>query len=423
MDLGERRLRAEIEKIPIVDPHSHVDPRSPTAAGLNDLLGYHYYTELAHSAGMPKTALEATGQDLARAIAEWLPRLANTVQYDWLVHLAREFFGFPEREVTTRNIEQLYAAVAATCAQPDWADQVFAKSNLEAIFLTNDFDDPLEGFDVKRYVPCLRTDDLAFKLDQENVRTRFAATTGHEATSPASLEKGFDKLFERFVARGARACAISLPPDLEPSRPSHAEAAHLVDAALAGNLSDGDRKALASWTIFALADRCEEFKLPFDLMIGVRRDVYPDGVHQGRDLLDQRTSLYSYRKLFNAKAKVTFPVSVLTHVQNQELASFAWIFPNVVASGHWWYANVPAYIEADLRARLEAVPLGKQIGYYSDAYKLEFVLPKYATYKRCLTRVLYQDFIIARGWSEEQAVDAALHLLRENALAIFGGGN
>ena len=51
---------------------------------------------------------------------------------------------------------------------------------------------------------------------------------------------------------------------------------------------------------------------------------------------------------------------------NQELTSYAWIFPNVVTNGHWWYSNTPTFIEHDVSARLEAVPQTKQIGYYSD---------------------------------------------------------
>ncbi len=142
-------------------------------------------------------------------------------------------------------------------------------------------------------------------------------------------------------------------------------------------------------------------------------------MYQGQDLFDQRTSLDLYRRLFNDKPRVIFPVSVLTHSQNQELASFAWIFPNVVTSGHWWYANIPAYIEADTRARLEAVPATKQIGYYSDAYKLEFVLPKFNMYRRCLARVLASDFVLARGWSETRAVELARQILRGNVERIF----
>ena len=63
-------------------------------------------------------------------------------------------------------------------AQPDWAAQVLKQSKLEAVFLTNDFDDPLTGFDTSVYMPCLRTDDLVFHLAQGNVRERLEKATG-----------------------------------------------------------------------------------------------------------------------------------------------------------------------------------------------------------------------------------------------------
>jgi glucuronate isomerase len=179
-------------------------------------------------------------------------------------------------------------------------------------------------------------------------------------------------------------------------------------------------RTVAYAIFFALADRCEAFELPFDLMIGVWRDVYPEGVHQGRDLFDNRTSLYQFRHLFNEKRRVTFPVSVLTHQQNQELVAYSWIFPNVLPCGHWWYSNIPTYIEADLRARLEAVPMNKLIGYYSDAYKLEFVLPKFNMYRRNLATVLARDFVVGKGWSEERAIELARAVLRGNGERLFG---
>src|SRR5207302_7511070 len=157
-----------------------------------------------------------------------------------------------------------------------------------------------------------------------------------------------------------------------------------------------------------------------DLMIGVNRRVFKEGVHQGQDLFDQRTSLIQYAELFNSFPDVTFPISVLTSVQNQELVSYSWIFPNVVTNGHWWYSNIPAYIEHDLRGRLHAVPKTKQIGYYSDAYKLEFVLPKFNMYRRILASILADDFVRPGIYNERQALDVARLLLRENTQRIFG---
>src|SRR5207302_7283874 len=191
---------------------------------------------------------------------------------------------------------------------------------------------------------------------------------------------------------------------------------------IAGTASPADGSPLAAVStgvFWMLAEHCREFGLPFDLMIGVNRRVYEAGVYQGQDLFDQRTSLIQYRELFNAFPSVSFCVSVLSSGQNQELVSYAWIFPNVITSGHWWYSNVPAYIEQDARARLQAVPKTKQIGYYSDMYKLEFGLPKYNTYRRALAKVLADDFVRAGVTTEGGAVELARLLLRENARRIF----
>jgi glucuronate isomerase len=158
-------------------------------------------------------------------------------------------------------------------------------------------------------------------------------------------------------------------------------------------------------------------------MIGVHRQVYSHGVFQGQDLYDSRVSLMQYRQLFNTFPQVVFPISVLASVTNQELASFAWIFPNVVTHGHWWYSNTPTFIEQDASARLDAVPQNKQIAYYSDMYKLEFALPKFNMYKRILAKILAERFVRERGWSEQRAVALGVQVLRRNVERVFGFGH
>ena len=180
---------------------------------------------------------------------------------------------------------------------------------------------------------------------------------------------------------------------------------------------------MPQFVFWTLAEFCAEFRLPFDLMIGVNRNVYEAGVYQGRDLFDSRLSLIQYRELFNAFPQVTFPISVLASVTNQELVSYSWIFPNVVTHGHWWYSNTPPFIEHDLAARLTAAPSNKQIGYYSDMYKLEFALPKFAMFKRILARTLAERFVIDRRWSEERAVALGRQVLRGNVERVFYGGS
>lgn len=373
---------------------------------------------------MPKAEIEdpeIDAREKCRRLIANLGPIENTIQYSWLMEIAQTLFGFTGDRIAPDDWETLYDAAEQRMGSDDWSDQVLAASKLEAVFLTNDFDDPLEGFDTARYIPCLRTDDLVFHLAKQDVRERLEKSSGVAVTNAASLKEAIGQRFQHFVAKNAKACAISLPPDFAPCpvAPGRVDTAWSEICRHGPSAQPAHRLALGNYVFWTLAEYCADLHLPFDLMIGVNRAVYEDGVFQGQDLYDSRVSLIQYRQLFNRFPQVTFPVSVLASVTNQELASYAWIFPNVVTSGHWWYSNTPTFIEHDLAARLEAVPQTKQIGYYSDMYKLEFGLPKFAMYKRILAKVLAERFVVDRGWSEDRAVALGRQVLRGNVERVF----
>jgi len=418
-----QRILSELEALVLIDPHSHINPHSAASTTLADIMGYHYYTELAHSAGLPREQIEEPGLDPKEKVGrlvEKLDDLENTAQVSWLLEMCREFFGFQDTAITSDNWEALYDSAAAKMAEPDWEEQVLTYSKLEKVFLTNDFDDPLSGFDTDRYIPCLRTDDLVFHFTKPETRERLQKATGTSVTDIASLRSAIGSLFEHFTQHGARACAISIPPDFAPNKEEESAVEPVLNRVLNGEeLSCCEAATLSRFVFWTLAEFCSEYKLPFDLMIGVNRRVYESGVFQGQDLFDKRVSLIQYKALFNAFPQVTFPVSVLGQTSNQELVSYAWIFPNVVTNGHWWYSNIPAFIELDCRSRLQAVPKTKQIGYYSDMYKLEFALPKFAMYRRILARTLANDFVVDQGWSEDRAIELGKLTLRGNVETIF----
>ncbi len=419
----EKTLFDELEKLVLIDPHTHINPHAAASKTLADIMGYHYYTELAHSAGMPKSHIEEPNLDPKEKVGrlvEALGNLDNTIQVSWLVEMCQEFFGFESDRITTDNWESLYDTAAQKMGEADWEDQVLKQSKLEKVFLTNDFDDPLEGFDTNVYIPCLRTDDLVFHFLKRAVRDRLSKAAAIEVGDAATLREAIGKLFTHFVSKGAKACAISIPPSFSPERVDAGAATAVIKRAVKGQrLTNMEQDLLSSHVFWTITEFCNEHKLPFDLMIGVNRRVYEDGVFQGQDLFDQRVSLIQYKELLNAFPDVTFPISVLGSTSNQELVSYAWIFPNIVTNGHWWYSNIPSFIEADTRSRLEAVPRTKQIGYYSDMYKLEFALPKFRMYRRVLARVLANEFIAARGWKEEQAIALGKQILRGNVESVF----
>src|SRR5580765_8794737 len=97
-----RDLFAEICRIPLIDPHSHINPHAAAARNLDDILGYHYYTELAHSAGMSQAPLakEVPPRERVRAILGHMDRFDNSTQYSWFVQIARVFLGFEGNRVS-----------------------------------------------------------------------------------------------------------------------------------------------------------------------------------------------------------------------------------------------------------------------------------------------------------------------------------
>src|SRR3954452_4072118 len=94
-----QRLFEQLDSIVLIDPHTHINALSPASNTLADILGYHYYTELAHSAGMPREHIEEPNlspkEKVGRLVAG-LAHLDNTIQSSWLSEMLREFFDFQE---------------------------------------------------------------------------------------------------------------------------------------------------------------------------------------------------------------------------------------------------------------------------------------------------------------------------------------
>jgi len=91
-----KRLFTELDRLVLVDPHTHINPLDPGSHTLADILGYHYYTELAHSAGMPKAQIEEPGIDpkeKVRRLIEISVRSRTQFSYSWLVEMCQTFLA------------------------------------------------------------------------------------------------------------------------------------------------------------------------------------------------------------------------------------------------------------------------------------------------------------------------------------------
>lgn len=424
MERAYESLVSEIEKIPVIDAHSHIDPRRPSARDLDDILADRCLRDLILAAGLDPELLrsDVPPEERARASGRLLAAIENTAAYRWFDELARTLFGFSGRRVRPAEFRDLWAAAERTLNQENWEENLFHRSRIEKIFLTNDFDDSLEGFDAARYVPCLRADDLVFGLSEPATVERMRQAGATDVGNAASLREAFGAILAKFAARGAKACAVALPPDFAPVRVSEGSADPKLRRLLAGEEATqaeaAEVSAFAFWTFLEL---CSDRRLPLHVFAGVEREGIGGPRRGGLRRWNRPPSLYGYRDLFREFPGIPFAVSTPFGDANGELIAMSCAFPNLTPCGHWWYSEAPALLERDLRARLQSVPRTKQIGYFSDAGTLEFVAPKFAGYRRLLARVLAADFVVERGWTEDRALELARDLLRGNAARLFFG--
>ncbi|MBC7235323.1 MAG: hypothetical protein H5T69_05735 [Chloroflexi bacterium] len=426
-------LYGQIDALPIIDIHTHVDWKRPSARHIGDLLSYHYYTELIHSAEWQPGEAPTERfpyhdpQALARTILSKLHLIDNTVQYDWWTTILREFLGLGPAEWAPENWQDLFERSARVMGHPDWPKEVVARSQIERVFMTNEYDEDLTGLDEGLYVPCLRTEPFVVNLDRAEVRERMARFLGRPIRGPKDVCEALAKAFTRFMEHGMGYAALSAPANLRTFAVPEEEAERLLRRLCEQGSWDAEERATwAAWAIARVCDACRVHGKPFHLMIGVERGAYAHGVPSGMDLFDSVNSLSGYGYLWNAYPDVRFPVSVLADTTGLELVASAWVRHNVYPSGHWWYANQPTDIARELRRRLDVVPRNKVLGYYSDAYYLEFILPKFRMYKFELASVLAER--IERSlihpnmevWTLDDTLDLAKEILIDNPMRILG---
>jgi glucuronate isomerase len=416
-------LYTEFTRIPIVDTHTHLDPHQPTARSLDDLLRYHHYPDLALATGMDRAMLGpgVDPRDRVRALFYHLiDFFPNTAPYLWFIEIARAFLGFQRERLTFADCTQLYDAAERLMSARDWERRVLEASNVETLFLNNAFDDPLEGFDTARYVPCLAADELVFRLDDAGVRARVASVTGLDVGDASTLQRAVATRLEYFQSRGARAVTLVVPLGFAPLAVTDEELGRGLAAVARGTADADARRACAHGAFRGLVENCAAFHLPLHLMVGLSYRAYHEGAAPPSDLFDQRASVYAYAELFDRFPSVTFCVSVISRGPHEELNYLSKRFANVFTTGHGGDANnVPAALERTLRERLQVVPQVKLIGYYTGMDRLEFALPQFNMYRRVLAKTLATEYVRPRFYTLGQAVAVGRLLLRDNARRIF----
>ena len=117
--------------------------------------------------------------------------------------------------------------------------------------------------------------------------------------------------------------------------------------------------------------------------------------------------------------KLRFQCFLSSRHANQALCTLARELPNFSLAGYWWHNFFPNIIRQVMAERLDMVPANKQIGFFSDAYCVEWTYAKAALVRKQLARV-FAEKIDQGQYSREDAHDIAYAILFESPQSLLG---
>ena len=104
---------------------------------------------------------------------------------------------------------------------------------------------------------------------------------------------------------------------------------------------------------------------------------------------------------------------------NQSLCTLARELPNFSLAGYWWHNFFPDVIREVIGERLDMVPLNKQVGFFSDAYCVEWTCAKAMIVRKQLAKVL-SDKIEQGQFTRDEALLVARAILYESPQSLLG---
>jgi len=373
-------LRREVEEIvrstPVIDIHTHLfapEFGDMNLFGIDELLTYHYLVaEMFRAARIgPDRFWKMSKPEQAELVWQtlFIENLPISEAARGVVTVLSAL-GIDSSKASLGEIRDFFR----TQNVGHHLDRILELANVNAIVMTNDpFDDAeMQVWEDKpeidsRFHASLRMDRLLNNWRQTAERLEaagFGVDIHMSGDTTAEIRRYLDECIEQMKPLYM---AVSLPDDFQYP---------------AGDV----RNRLINEIVFPTA---REHKLPFTLMVGVRRGVNPalrsagDGVG--------RADVAAVERMCMENPDISFLATFLSRENQHELCVAARKFSNLMPFGCWWFLNNPSIVAEITTERLEL--LGSTfIPQHSDARVLEQLIYKWQHSRRVIADCLYTSY-------------------------------
>ena len=367
-----RALHEEIEGLPLVCPHGHVDPAlladdaafpEPTALLL---IPDHYIFRMLYSQGVPMEALGIPTRDgtpveqdprrVWQQFAEHWHLFRGTPTGAWLTHELYELFGVRVK-LSPATGQRIYDQIAERLASPEFRPRaLFERFNIETLATTDAASDPLDAHrrlrasgwsGGTRVIPTFRP-DAVFRIAAPGWADALAALErAHGAPMPdyAAFVGALAERRAYFRSLGATATDHAV---VEPytARLRDEDATALFARALKGEATAADQRRFEAHMLMEMARQSTEDGMVMQLHPGSLRDhnarvAERFGLDKGADIPVATEYTRNLQALLNAYGNdprltlVLFTLDEGTYAR--ELAPLAGHYPALRLGPPWWF--------------------------------------------------------------------------------------
>jgi hypothetical protein len=432
-------LEEALADVPILDIHTHLVGGKLAARGLHDVLLYHMVVSDLYAAGCPTGARLTQfpgwpSRDEADArIKEAIPYLKhiqNTSSFWGVRIILRELYGWTV-VIDGGNWKKLDALIRERADDRAWAHSVLDRARIQRT-----------GTELARRGRGEDDDRLQYALEWgfftrtqwgefDTALYELERCWGKSPESPAPIGGGARPAIERelrtlddvhaAIAHYANSIpygrilsmATHLSTDIDYRPVSDDEMARAL--ARRSQAGPAERDCYASYVneAFLTALAAHAGEIVFQFSFGAEPLPF-----ETASRLSQRT-IGQVAELIGRHSKLRFQCFLASRHANQSMCTLARELPNFSLAGFWWHNFFPDTIAQVMRERLEMVPSNKQVGFFSDAYCVEWSFAKAFMVRKILARALAERIEIGQ-FDLAGALDFARATFFESPQSLLG---
>jgi glucuronate isomerase len=402
------RVEEALAQVPVLDIHTHLVGGRLGARGLHDVLLYHMVISDLHAAGCPSGARltqypgwpsDAEARVRIEEALPFLPAIQNTSGFWGVRTILRDLYGWTA-PVTSANWKQLDDLVRERSDDRAWHHSILDRLNIRRT-----------GTEIARREAGQDDDRLQYALEWgfftrcqwgefDTALYELERCWGRTPESPSPIGTGGRPQTERTIRSLADVHAAvthyvnAIPYDRILSTATHLSTDidyRLVtdtemEQALNRRAHAGppERDIYASYINEAFLTQLEKRadQIVFQFSFGAEPLPFETGSRLRQETIRQ------LGELIGRHPRLRFQCFLSSRHANQSLCTLARELPNFSLAGYWWHNFFPDVMRQVMSERLDMLPTNKQVGFFSDAYYVEWTYAKALIVRKQMARVL-----------------------------------